>query len=232
MPDKKITEQSLRVFERFSKYISEHGYFNTIANLIMFFVSGIIIYCTFNPEDMFERYDRYVETKHNASTEYRIESGPKVKFYLNQMVKELNADRAYVMEYHNGKSNPSGLQWQYADMTFLNDESEDILDEYQNISLVRYAFAYRLYETGFYSGTVRNIGNFDKRLALRLEANDVAYISAMMLYGENLCGIGFLGVSYKNEPSLKPEEIQKILTKYTIAIAPLLDGTNAMIKNK
>ena len=54
----------------------------------------------------------------------------------------------------------------------------------------------------------------------------------MMLYGENLCGIGFLGVSYKNEPSLKPEEIQKILTKYTIAIAPLLDGTNAMKKNK
>ena len=63
MSDKKITEQSLRVFERFSKYISEHGYFNTIANLIMFFVAGIIIYCTFNPDAMFERYDRYVETK-------------------------------------------------------------------------------------------------------------------------------------------------------------------------
>ena len=230
MSDKKITEQSLRVFERFSKYISEHGYFTTIANLVIFYIAGIIIYGTFNQDVIFERYDKYVETKHNASTEYRIESTPKVKFYLNQMAKELNADRTYIMEYHNGKSNPSGLQWQYADMTFLNDESEDISDEYQNVSLVRYLFAYRLYETGFYCGSVRNLANYDKRLALRLEANDVKYISTMMLYGENLCGIGFLGVSYKEEPSLKPEEIQKILTKYTIAIAPLLDGTNAMKK--
>ena len=54
----------------------------------------------------------YVEKQyvtHETQNEKRVEIDPKVRQYLLKSINELKCDRAYVLEMHNGVSNPSGL---------------------------------------------------------------------------------------------------------------------------
>ena len=180
---------------------------------------------------IFKRYDEYIAHKHNVSTEYRIESSPIIRNYLNQLVLETGADRAYIGEYHNGKNNPSGLQWQYADMTFINDAAYDVSDEYQNVPLVKYELCYKLYKEGVFAGDIAAVDAIDHKMAVRLEANDVKFMGAAMMYGENKSDIGFVGVSYTATTDVNRLELMHILTKYAAKISPYLDDAQAQRLN-
>jgi len=196
------------------------------------YVFTVVIGIEFISSDaMFKRYDNYVSHKHGISTEYRIESSPIIRTYLNQLAMETGAARAYIGEYHNGKNNPSGLQWQYADMTFINDAAVvDVRDEYQNVSLVKYPLCYVLYKEGSYIGSIQDIDTIDHRMAIRLEANDVRYVGTAMMYGENLIDIGFVGVSFTDSCEIDETELRRVLYKYAARIAPYLDDAEAQKK--
>lgn len=196
----------------------------------LYVITVVLILQFMTSDAIFKRYDQYVAQKHSASTEYRIESGPIIKAYLNQLVLETGAARAYIGEYHNGKNNPSGLQWQFADMTFINDAAFDVSDEYQNVSLVRYALCYELYKEGTFVGDLQDIDKFDHRMAKRLEANDVRFIGAAMMYGENKSDIGFVGVSFTDTCDVNEIELTRTLVKYAAKISPYLDDAQAQKK--
>lgn len=197
-----------------------------------YIVTVIFLWEVVTSDRIFQRYDEYVSHKHNVSTEYRIESSPIVRNYLNQLVLETGADRAYIGEYHNGKNNPSGLQWQYADMTFINDAAYDVTDEYQNVPLVKYELCYKLYKDGVFMGDIEQIRVIDPRMAARLEANDVKYICAAMMYGENKSDIGFVGVSFTGTTDIDRTQLIHTLTKYAAKISPYLDDAKAQRENK
>ena len=198
-----------------------------------FYILTVIVLFEFVATDrIFKRYDEYISHKHSVSTEYRIETSPIIRNYLNQLVLETGAARAYIGEFHNGKNNPSGLQWQYADMTFINDAAYDVTDEFQNVPLVKYELCYKLYKEGVFAGDIESVEKIDHRMAARLEANDVKFMGAAMMYGENKSDIGFVGVSYTDTVHLSRLELMHILTKYAAKISPYLDDAQAQKQNK
>lgn len=220
--------EGLTIFERFVEMVKKYGALKIILYSFVFVIFSYLTYIAATPQAMFERYDEYIAQKHAESNDYRMESSPIIRGLLNQLSMEINAERTYVIEYHNGKSNPSGLQWQYGDMTFLNDGADiDISGEFQNISLVRYPLFYELYENGIWVGNSSDLVKIDKRFALRMEANDVKYVGMITMFGNNLTEVGVLGVSFLNEEPIDELALKRTLTKYASSIAPLLDGSNA-----
>lgn len=223
-----ITQTS--AFGDFMKSVRENGIIKTFCTILLFAFFTFIMYIALNPNVVFDRYDKYMADKHAQSTEYRMQSAPLVRNYLNQLSSEIDADRTYILEYHNGKSNPSGLQWQYCDMTFLNDNTCDIRDEFQNISLVKYPIFYEVSQNGIWIGSVDIMEKIDKRFALRMKMDDVQYVAFTMIYGMNFTEIGVLGVSYLDGEILDETSIRKALRKYAASISPLLDGTKVAKK--
>lgn len=225
-----LNATNVGAFGEFMKTIKKYGFFKTMLSLLAFSVFSMILYIASDPSVMFRKYEKYSEEKHAQLNEYRMESSPLIRNYLNGLSKEIGAERVYIVEYHNGKSNPSGLQWQFGDMNFINDNTDDIRDEFQNISLVRYNIFYELYENVYWSGSLEELRKLDKRFAARAEVNEVQYLAFETIYGSNLADLGFLGVSFTEEPKISESEIRKALNKYSATISPLLDARKAINK--
>lgn len=222
------TERGLTIFEKFLGLTTKYKSWEIIKTSILFIFVSFSTYIALNPEYAFDKYLNYIQDKHAQSTKYRMETSPLIRNYLNQLAYETNADRTYVIEYHNGKSNPTGLQWQYGEMTFINDSSvDDIREEFQDLSLAKYPIFYYLYENNYWEGTIEELQAIDKRLALRVEVNDASYIALSVLYGQDLKEIGVLGITYTDSTKVNNVQLRNILKKYSIAISPLLDETIA-----
>lgn len=210
--------------------INKYGYLEAFLAIIFYAmmlfitVGAIVVYS--KPEIIIDRFTEYTEYKHHLSQRYRVQSAPQIINNLNRLAKELNAEHACIAEFHNGKNNPTGLQWQYFDMTFINDDYCDISNEYQNVSLVRYPFIGKLYEEGLICISIEDLMLTDKRLALRLASDNIKYVAATTMYGSYDIGIGFLMVFYENEPNVSKDAMMKSLMKYSNKISPLLDGAN------
>ena len=155
-----------------------------------------------------------------------------IRAYLNQLAMEMGADRAYILEFHNGKSNPSGLQWQFGDLTFINDGSDDISDEIQNVSLSRYNFATLIHDKGSWAGGVEELVSIDERFYHRMRLNGGKYFAFQMIYGSNMREIGVLGVTFLDDEDMSRRDALAILHKYSSTISPLLDEEYAKARKK
>ena len=226
----KLSEETLGGFDKVMDMIGKHGIGKMIIGTLFFVFFSWMVYLATNPGVIFERYNQYVAEKHNASIDFRMESSPIIRSQLNQLVLETGAERAYILEFHNGKSNPSGLQWQFGDLTFINDGTDDISDEIQNVSLSRYNFANIVYQNGYWIGGIDELIGLDERFYNRMRLNGGKYFVFQMMYGSNMREIGILGISFLEKPDKSPDSLVRTIHKYGSAISPLLDEAN--VKNK
>ena len=226
----KLSEETLGGFDKVMNMIGKHGIGKMIVGTLFFVFFSWMVYLATNPGVIFERYNQYVAEKHNASIDFRMESSPIIRSQLNQLVLETGAERAYILEFHNGKSNPSGLQWQFGDLTFINDGTDDISDEIQNVSLSRYNFANIVYQNGYWIGGIDELIGLDERFYNRMRLNGGEYFVFQMMYGSNMREIGILGISFLEKPDKSPDSLVRTIHKYGSAISPLLDEAN--VKNK
>lgn len=192
----------------------------------LYILTLVFFYTAISQGFIFDSYQKEVDKRHQESVEFRMRATPVINGFLNNLAAEMGALRTYIMEYHNGKSNPTGMQWQYADLTFINDKTEDISYEYQNVPLVKYPLAYHLHQHIYFVGTIEELDKIDHKLALRMGSNDVKYCAMMMIYGSNVEPIGYLGISFSENPNIDKYHINSVLHKYVSAIAPYLDNAN------
>jgi hypothetical protein len=56
---------------------------------------------------------------------------------MKNIIYEVNAIRASVLEFHNGKENPSGLGFLYVDMTYDVEKTgyHSVVSQYQDVNL-------------------------------------------------------------------------------------------------
>ncbi len=223
-----ISQESISSFEKVMTVLGKYGPLKTLYGLIMFVLFSFMVYVATNPGMVFERYDKYINEKHNASIDYRMESSPMIRTYLNQLANEAGAERAYILEFHNGKANPSGLQWQFGDLTFINDGTDDISDEIQNVSLSRYNFATIVHDNGYWAGGIDELIGLDERFYNRMRLNGGQFFAFQMMYGANMREIGILGITFlENEiQNVDRRKIATIMHKYASSISPLLDEGN------
>ena len=143
-----------------------------------------------------------------------------------KMLYTMNADRVSVLEMHNGKENPTGLPFKYCDMTYEEtmDSIHYVSEEYEDINMSRFKFPDYLYKHRYFVGSPKELYDIDKKLAMKLESNDVQYFGIIIL--KNSQEIGFLMVSYNDIPSnIENHDIHILLSDYAQEIGYYLDLT-------
>ena len=96
-----------------------------------------------------------------------------------------------------------------------------VAEEYEDLNMSKFQFPSFLYKNKIFYGTIEDIMEIDKKLGLRLEMNDVKYIG-MVLIRTNT-DIGFMTISWLEEPEMSRDAIIADLTYYVQEIGTYLD---------
>ena len=218
----------ITLMERIKGFIDKHGLKGTFTTLMTLFVAATVGYFVLNPGAAFERIQKVQIEQHNNAIKARLQADPKIRSYLVDMRCELNADRVYILETHNGGTNLTNLPFLYVDLTYAEPKAHFtwLEMEYTNLRLSRYPWAAYIYNHGFWFGPVSDTESVDSELNQRLIKEDVEYMGLMMLYGEDSMPSGALGIVYEKGHDEIPSktEIMRIMQKYSNVISRLLEN--------
>ena len=136
------------------------------------------------------------------------------------------AVRSSVLEFHNGKENPSGLGFYYADMNYEIVKNGDffISNQYQNINLSLLNLPDYLYKNGYWYGTIEELRIIDPKLASMIKNNGTGWIAFLLLEGSD--DLGILEISFIDEPEDK-QAVGREIRKLGAIVASKLDFANS-----
>lgn len=222
--------ENLNFFEKAVKIVDKYGGWKVIQAIvyvglflfIIFYVPAITrITVEKATIQSMETVDKNKEEQHIKNLENRKAIQPEINSALTSVMRNTKADRAFIIELHNGSNNLNGVPFLHGSVTYetTGDGVDNIDEEYQNLSLSRYDFATYLHNNFSYYGTIEELAKIDRKLALKLTANGVAYIAVTTLHnGKNEWG--WFGVLYSKMDNLPQErEItnELMITSQTIA---------------
>lgn len=228
-----MTEQ-VGVIEKTIKIINKYGIFKIVEALI---VIGAFLYLVHNVsnipqivDNVFKNRTERVQYEHDVALETRRNIKPEVDDILRRTISQLNADRIFVMELHNGTNNTAGLPFIYGEMTYEEVKTgvHHVDEDYISINLSRFDFPLYLRRNRVFCGTIDELKKIDDKLAMRMSANGVTYFAIMSMHGITN-ELGYFGVSYCGNS--KPAALENILEQLTICsqkLAILLDSSNAI----
>lgn len=235
--EEKITEQAkmspeqvdkvITLMERVRGFIDKYGLKGTFTTLFTVFIAACVGYYAFNPGVIVEQAQQIQIERHNEAVKARLDADPKIRSYLLEMKDELDADRAYILETHNGGTNLTNLPFLYVDLTYAEPRNNlSWLEmEYNNLRLSRYPWANYIFNHGFWFGSISDIEEIDSELNQRLSKEGVSYMGMVMMYGEDSMPSGTLGVVYEDDGD-RPNDVEvlKIMQKYSNIISNLLEN--------
>lgn len=190
-------ENKLNWFGKVLEWVDKYGLWKIIKGGFGFiFISYVIIIST-NPGIIYDKVVSYIETIHNTNQVIRQEADLKVRYILKDLLNNTNADRAWVIEYHNGTSGLGGLPFTYGIMN--SEETEpgvaSVSSHYKDFLLSDYLFILETSKKGGWFGDVEDIKELDRRMYYTFKSNDVNKIAIFYLKSEDR-DIGILGLSY------------------------------------
>lgn len=152
---------------------------------------------------------------------------PKIQHELSTLVYTMGADRAFLFEFHNGKSNGSGLPFRYIDMTYeeVNEERkvDKIAMQCQDIPLTLYRFPNYLQKQKMVIGTVDEIAAVDTEYAKHIIEAGGSYVALIYINSGGI-PLGFLGLEYTDMTNVPPKaDIIKKMHEYDKVLTQLLD---------
>lgn len=202
--------------ERLSNLIKKSGIQNIFVTIMVLFLVIIAGEFAFYPEKLINRLEMLKQHAHSESIMKRMESSPKIRETIYHIRKELNADRVFILETHNGGSNLANLPFIYVDLSYAEPVADMawLESEYTNVRLSRYPFATKMFEDSYWAGTMEEMETIDPELHYNLTNDGVGFLACQILYG-NHSPSGVVGVVYK-DPEKRPsnETIKKTLIKY------------------
>lgn len=221
-------------FERLVQIVDKYG-FKTIVLTFLLITSSIGLVMLANAienQHVIEKWLSSDNTTHTIGTDIRKEINPKVTKTMTKLLYKMEADRISILEMHNGKENPTALPFIYCDMTY--EETTDMIpyvsEEYVDLNMSKFTFPSYLYKHRYFIGSVEEIYSIDKKLAMRLEANNVKYCGIILI--RTNIDIGFLMLSYMEKPTKSNDLILAELSYYVQEIGTYLDYAKQVeIKN-
>src|SRR5574344_1427485 len=151
--------------------------------------------------------DKDKETRHLENLELRKEMQPQIYAILGTFLEKTRADRAFIIELHNGSNNLNGVPFLHGSVTYDKSREglEPIDEDYQNLSLSRFSMSTELHANYNYIGSVEKLSTIDKKLSAKLVSNDVKYLAVMTLHnGTNEWG--WFGLIYNRETDIPSEK--------------------------
>lgn len=207
-----LEKETLGFWEYLMKFKNKHGYWEMIKLVLFvtFAVAFLFLAKNFGENYSFERQkevtiEALMENKeqmfveHNEQMQMRRDIKPYIIDLLQNTLNEMNADRAFVFELHNGSNNTTGLPFIHCTMTYEADARNiaPIDEDYQNLSLSRFNFPEYLHEHDLWLGTVDEFEAIDKKIASRMRYNGATYLVLTTIRSET-SEIGYFGFTYCN----------------------------------
>ena len=233
-----LEKETLGFWERLMKFKDKHGYWN-LTKLVLFVAFAIVVLFlakNFAESYSFERQkeamtevmeqnNQQLFIEHNEQMQIRRDIKPLVSDLLKNTLNEMNADRAFIFELHNGSNNTAGLPFIHCTMTYEETARniEPIDEDYQNLSLTRFSFPEYLHKHDLWFGTVEEFADIDKKLSSRMQNNGATYLVITTIRSEN-SEIGYFGFTYCNDKKHKDDKDMMEFIVYTVqSLSKLLD---------
>lgn len=208
------------------------GWMNIFTSIIMLMFLGFALYITFNWKTIitqaFEIGNKAVQEQeqidHDRREKIRREISPRINDILRKLVYESGANRAWLLESHNGTVGNNGLPFAYTNMTYevtKNNKTPDITDEYAQVLLTKYDFAYYLHENTLWNGTIEELMEIDCSWAKRISASGAVYVAFICIRDLNDRDIGYVGFSFSDMSDVEytKTHYNKILINYSQSIS-------------
>ena len=236
-PSMVMGDKPVNFIERLFDLIFKHGLFKSVCAILMIIICVMLwqFVTALNYEKIAEKVvqdlvaiQKIEKREHEEGAGRRKENNEKITSLLIKSIYELGADRAAVLEMHNGKENPTGLPFVYCDMTYeeTRDRTPYISDEYSDMNMGKYHFFNYIINERLFFGSFDEIWGIDKKFAIKVEINDAEYIA--MIVVRNDIEIGFFVVSFLKTPTIDEHVLKVKLNDYAQQLGFLLDMTPAL----
>lgn len=202
--------------------VANHGLWKIIKGTIALAFALIVLNIALNPEIIFDKFTQYTEQVERENVEYRRSIDPIIRGELKELVYDVNATRACVMEFHNGTSNFSSLGFLYAAMTYeeTKEGEPSVSRIYSEISLSLFNISNIMYKSGYWFGSMEELALIDPSLAEGISQSGTKWVAALLL--ESSRELGFLILSFNSIPD-NQQEIGRQIRRVGVSIASKLD---------
>ena len=202
--------------------VANHGLWKIIKGSIALAFALIVLNIALNPEIVFDKFTQYTEQVERENVEYRRSVDPIIRGELKELIYDVNATRACVMEFHNGTSNFSSLGFLYAAMTYeeTKEGEPSVSRIYSEISLSLFNISNIMYKSGYWFGNMEDLALIDPSLAEGISQSGTKWVAALLL--ESSRELGFLILSFNYIPD-NQQEIGRQIRRVGVSIASKLD---------
>ncbi len=191
-----VLGQFVALIEKLAALEKRYGFFDLLKSVLLLGVIVLLGYAVLDPGGISERIERFQQREHQDRLARRIKAEPEIRLQLDRLRLTLGAERASLMELHNGSKNLSDVPFLYADMRYESADTLLVSWQYQNVSLSHYPMASMLFERGYWYGSMSELETVDRRLAGNMKMNGIGYVAFMLLESADT-PLGLLSVSYK-----------------------------------
>ena len=229
-------ENFLQWIEKILGFLKNYGFLNIIKSCIVIILFAFTMAIAFNPKETITNIIELVHTiedeKHATSEEIRKHVNPVINELLDNSIRDIGCDRAFIMEGHNGKANASGLGFYYVDMTYercrKTSLDQAIYWQYKDMPTSIFPFFNYLNKRRYFYGGSDELSQIDSKLAQMINVNGTHFLVTVEIPGKNSVNqfMGILGYSFENPPKLTQEQIKDYMLEVRRRVQILLSLTS------
>lgn len=186
----------------------------------------------FNPKETVSNIIELVhvieDENHANGAEIRKHINPIINELLDNSIRDIGCDRAFIMEGHNGKVNGGGLGFYYVDMTYercrKTSLDQSIYWQYKDMPTSIFPFFNYLDKHRYFYGDLNSLSQIDSKLAQMINVNGTNFLVTVEIPGKNSVNqfIGVLGYSFEVSPNLTQEQIKDYMLEVRRRVQILL----------
>lgn len=228
-----LEKETIGFWEKAIKLVEANGYWKLfkIVLFIAFTITIIYLGKNFGENFSFERQRAMItdvinetDLQKNLIHTEQMQMRENIKPYITSLLKDaivtMGADRAFIIELHNGSNNKAGLPFIHCTMTYeeVAQDIEPIDEDYQNLSLSRFNFPDYLHTHDLWFGTIDEFAKIDQKAAGRLRNACTTYFVITTIRS---CDneIGYFGFMYCDDN--KPKDSKEIMEFVVHAVQKL-----------
>lgn len=203
---------------------NKYGFFSIIKGLFLLFLAGYVVFFALNPKYLLERVTTIQTEQHDNLVRSRLAADSDIRLILSKTMHNTNADRAWLIEFHNGNKNlTTGLPFLFGSMRIeeTQDSIPNVDEDYADFSLSKYKLIAKVLDEGFFYGNIKDVQSIDKRLYYKFQSNDINEIALLTIYNEDKPA-GIVGLSFCNNKQMDKQLVGKRIRSASIQIATLL----------
>ena len=161
--------------------------------MIIFILLCFSVRICIDPSFVFKYYKEYQDHCQEIELIERVEKDEKVEDYLTSWLYKYQADRIFIIQYHNGTKD-----WQHGTMRFEKclHNTIPMKSDYVNFNLTWLDMPFYLKEYDYFIGNIYELKNIDPVLYNQLIVYDIDYLACKLIKNEHGESIGILGVTY------------------------------------